>query len=464
MPAGTRSAIAMLTDFFVADDIEATARRTGFVQRTSKITGKLFLALVTFGTWSEGKTTLAQLAAKGTQLRQPVEVSPEAIHQRMNKKAIAFLQDMLRQVLGKLQSLTPVGDDGLFAAFTKVYLADSTGFALPDALQKTFPGAGGSAAKAGAKIQAVWDYKSSLFAHCALTPWNIPDQRYVDTVVALAQKGILFLFDLGYFKIQALGRLATAGAYFCCRLNHQTNIYETVAGRVESVQLAAFLRTVAPDSLLLEKAIFIGEKAQIASRLIAVRMPEAVVNTRRRSARKNARKKGYTPSQAHLSLLAWNLFITNVSATIWPTATVPKVYPIRWQIELIFKSWKSYLHLATLTTTKEDSTLCYLYGRMLRILFTYALCPQTRATLWLQHQRELSLLKFARHFQALAASWLQAIFQSAFELYRFLQRACMTAARLAAKAVRKRRTTAQILQDDSRSSHESRAFSAVVNA
>src|SRR6266849_3210927 len=160
----------MLTDFFVDDDIEATARRTGFVQRTSKITGKLFLALVTFGTWSEGKTTLAQLAAKGTQLRQPVAVSPEAIHQRMNKKAIAFLQDMIRQVLGKLQSLTPVGDDGLFAAFTKVYLADSTGFALPDALQKTFPGAGGSAAKAGAKIQAVWDYKSSLFGHFALTP------------------------------------------------------------------------------------------------------------------------------------------------------------------------------------------------------------------------------------------------------------------------------------------------------
>jgi hypothetical protein len=393
-----------------------------------------------------------------------VEVSPEAIHQRMNKKAIAFLQDMLRQVLGKLQALTPVGDDGLFAAFTKVYLADSTGFALPDALHQTFPGAGGSAAKAGAKIQAVWDYKSSLFDHFALTPWNIPDQRYVDTVVALAQKGVLFLFDLGYFKIQALARLATVGAYFCCRLNHQTNIYETVAGRVEPVQLAAFLRTVAPDLLLLEKAIFIGEKAQIASRLIAVRMPEAVVNTRRRIAQKNAQKKGYTPSQAHLSLLAWNLFITNVPATIWPMALVPKVYPIRWQIELIFKSWKSYLHLATLTTTKEDSTLCYLYGRMLRILLNYALCPQARVTLWLKCQRELSLLKFVRHFQALAASWLQAIFQSACELYRFLQRACTTAARLAAKAVRKRRTTAQILQDDSRSSRESQVFSAVVNA
>src|SRR6266545_266460 len=55
-------------------------------------------------------------------------------------------------------------------------------------------------AKAGAKIQAVWDYKSSVFGHFALTPWNIPDNKYVDTVVALAQKGILFLWDLGYFK------------------------------------------------------------------------------------------------------------------------------------------------------------------------------------------------------------------------------------------------------------------------
>jgi hypothetical protein len=233
---------------------------------------------------------------------------------------------------------------------------------------------------------------------------------------------------------------------------------------VDPVKLEAFLLTVAPDLLLLEKAIFLGATERVASRLIAVRMPEAIVNARRRIARKNAKKKGYTPSQAHLALLAWTLFITNVPPTIWTTATVPKVSPIRWQIELIFKSWKSYLHLAALTTTKVDSTLCYLYGRMLRILCNYALCPQTRATLWLQHQRELSLLKFARHFQALAASWLQAIFQSAFELYHFLQRACATAERLAAKASRKRRTTAQILQEDIRRSLESGTFAAVVNA
>jgi hypothetical protein len=419
---------------------------------------------MTFGPWQAANTTLAQLAAKAAQLDTPVDVSPEAIHQRMNKQALAFLQDMMRQALAKAHTLERVCEEGLFTYFTKVYLADSTGFALPEALHKTFPGAGGSAAKAGAKIQAVWDYKNGVFGHFALTPWNLPDQRYIDTVVALARKGILFRFDLGYFKVKALASLATAGAYFCCRLNHQTNIYETVAGRVGPVKLAEFLRTVAPALLCFEKAISIGATAHVAARLIAVRMPEAVVNARRRIARKNAKKKGYTPSQAHLTLMAWNLFITNVPPTIWTTATVLQVYPLRWQIELIFKSWKSYLHLASLTTKKAEPTLCYLYGRMLLILLTYALCPQIRAQLWMHKKRELSLLKLLRHLQAFAASWMQAIFQSEFGLRRVLTRVCATATRLAAKASRKRQTTAQILQESLCQQHAAVALAEAVNA
>jgi hypothetical protein len=43
------STMRKLSEFLSADQIEASARRTKFVQRTSKITGKLFLALVTFG-------------------------------------------------------------------------------------------------------------------------------------------------------------------------------------------------------------------------------------------------------------------------------------------------------------------------------------------------------------------------------------------------------------------------------
>jgi len=322
----------MLTDFFSSDDIEATARRTGFVKRASKLTGKLFLALVTCGAWSDATTTLAQLAAKVTHLDEQVEVSPEAIHQRMNQRALAFLQDMLRQALAKVQSREKVCDDGLCTDFTKVYLADSTGFELPESLHDLFPGSGGSAAKAGAKIQAVWDYKNSVFDHFVLTPWNIPDQKYIDHVVALAHKGVLFIFDLGYFKVHALARLARAGAYFLTRLNHQTKLFAPSASGMHHVELTQMLQAV--EGELIERDIFIGAKELVPSRLVAVRMPESIVNERRRIAKKKAKKKGYTPSKAHLNLLAWNLFISNVPAMIWKTTTVVKAYPIRWQIEI----------------------------------------------------------------------------------------------------------------------------------
>jgi Transposase DDE domain len=462
MTPGTHSALSMLTDFFASDDIEAAARRTGFVKRASKLTGKLFLALVTFGAWSDATTTLAQLAAKVTQLDEQIEVSPEAIHQRMNQRALAFLQDMLHQALAKVQAIEKGCDDGLFTYFPKVYLADSTGFALPESLHALFPGSGGSAAKAGAKSQAVWDYKSSVCEHFVLTPWNIPDQKYVDQVIALAQKGALFIFALGYFKIQALARLALAGAYFFTRLNHQTKLFTLSAGGMHHVALTQMLQGV--ESNLIERDIFIGAKELVPSRLVAVRMPEPIVNERRRVAKKKAKKKGYMPSKAHLNLLAWNLFISNVPSMIWQTATVVKGYPIRWQIELIFKSWKSYLHLASINTKKADTTLCYLYGRMLLIGLNSALCPHIRHHLWFKKKRELSVLKLVRHFQALADRWMHAIFQSEFVLRRFLQRACATAERLVVKAARKRQTTAQILRESLSQQHGALECGAAVNA
>lgn len=437
--------VEKVTEFFSADQIEASARRTKFVQRTSKITGQLFLALVTLGRWSMPKTSLAQLVAKAAQLEHPVDVTPEALQQRMNERALAFLRDMLQTAFAKLHTEDLVGDEALFAPFARVHIADSTGFGLPDSLQEEFPGAGGSGSKAGAKIQLVWDYKSHTFDHLALIPWNVPDNKYVDTVVELARPYSLFLFDLGYFKLTAFATIATAQAYFLSRLNHQTTLLEVRGGRVHPLKLARVLRKEAGP--LLEKSIVLGARERVAARLIAVRMPDAVANERRRQARRVAKKRGYTPSQAHLALMAWNLFVTNVPNTVWPPQTVCLAYALRWQVELVFKSWKSHLHLATLTTTTKHSTLCALYGRMLLILLIYALCPTLYATVWQKRQRELSLLKLVRHFQAGADQWFQMLFQSPLQLAAFLARACAAAERLVRKAVRKRRTSAQRLRD-----------------
>lgn len=102
---------AKLTEFFTTEHLEASARRTKFVQRASKITGKLVLALVTFGRWSAPKTTVAQLAAKAAQLEVPVDVTPEAVQQRMNDRAVAFLRDLLQTAFAKLHIGNTVCDD-----------------------------------------------------------------------------------------------------------------------------------------------------------------------------------------------------------------------------------------------------------------------------------------------------------------------------------------------------------------
>jgi hypothetical protein len=439
------NALSMLTEFFTSDIIDQTARRTGFVRRRSKITAKVFLASVTLGLWSNAKTTLSQLAAKMRQLGAHHAVSAEAIHQRMNPRAVAFLQDLMQQALAKVQALGHPCHDGVFEYCSQVYIADSTGFGLPACLKNLFPGSGGSASVAGAKIQLVWEYSQSLMAHFSLTPLNVPDQKYVNQVVTLAHRGCLFIFDLGYFTINAFDLISQAGAYFLSRLNHQTNLYAGDTPGVPALDLVKILKETPFD--IIEKAIFIGEKERVPSRLMAVRLPDEMVNERRRMARKKAKEKGYPPTEAHLFLLGWNLFITNVPGEVWTPETVVKVYPMRWQIELIFKSWKSHCHLAAINAKKQESVLCYLYGRMLLVLVTYALYPQVRLALGVKKRKELSLLKFVNHFQALAESWMKVIFKSELALRRFLQEACDDAERLAAKACRKRRTSAQALRE-----------------
>lgn len=437
--------VEKVTEFFASAQIEACARRTGFVRRTSKLTGKVFVALVTLGTWGTAKTSLAQLAAKAAQLPTPVDISSEALHQRMTRRAVVFLQALLQRAFTTLHTGLSICDTELFTPFTAVHIADSTGFALPPTLKHLFPGSGGGASLAGAKVQLVWEYLSHSFAHLALVAGTLPDNKYIDTVVGLAQRGALFLFDLGYFKVTALARIAEADAYFLTRLNHQTTLYATVAGRLQRVELARMLPRV--PSLVLEKAVYLGAHERVAVRLVAARVPEAVVNERRRKARAKAKKRGYTPSQAHLRLAAWNLFITNVPGSMWTSATVCKAYSLRWQAELVFKSWKSDLHLATIPTRTQEPTLCYLYGRLLLIVLTYALCPALRTALWTGQHRELSFLKLVRYLQALADRWLQALFEATATLRHLFAQICVHSQRVIAKASRTRCTSAQRLRE-----------------
>jgi Transposase DDE domain len=260
----------------------------------------------------------------------------------------------------------------------------------------------------------------------------------------LARAGALLLVALGYFNLTAFATIVAAQAYFLSRLNPQATVREVVGGRQQTLALAQSL-AAAPRSGL-EKALVLGAYERSPARLGAVRMPDALVNERRRPAQAAAQKAGSTPSQAHLTRLAWNLFITHVPATVWAPQTVAVAYSLRWQVELVFSAWESGRPVATLTTTTKYRPLCSLYGRLLLILLTSALRSPLRVSLWQQH-RELSLFKLAPHLQAHADSWRQHLFRPPLQLPRFLSRLCAAAERLVRKAGRKRRTSAPRLRE-----------------
>jgi hypothetical protein len=56
------------------------------------------------------------------------------------------------------------------------------------------------------------------------------------------------------------------------------------------------------------------------------------------------RLDGDAPSKQHMILLGWHILVSNL-ATDWTVEDIFKLYPVRWQVELVFKSWKSYLTL-----------------------------------------------------------------------------------------------------------------------
>jgi hypothetical protein len=70
-------------------------------------------------------------------------------------------------------------------------------------------------------------------------------------------------------KLQAFARIVEAGAYFFSRLNHQTTILDAATERPQPLELASWRNTVVGNSL--EHTLFLGAKAQGASRLIAYR-------------------------------------------------------------------------------------------------------------------------------------------------------------------------------------------------
>jgi len=441
--------IEEIVNFYTPEVVEQIARETSFVQRESKFGGMEFMGIMTEGLFAQPDATLNQMAAMAKEINPTLEISGPGIHQRIDETGVEFLKILLKEALSiSTKKVIDESIPDLLKPFGRVYLLDSTYISLPESLSALWEGSGGDASEAGMKLQLMIDYKSGNYVNIVPTNGITPDQSYIMEAVKLVTQGELIIDDLGYFNTDALFDLSEKGGYFLSRLNHQVCLYkEDESKALIKFDLVKELKKAQKRGIgSCEFEVWlIKENTRMKVRVIAERMPDNVAKERRRKARQNAKKKGYTPTDKHLFLLSWGLYITNVPVDIWETKSVSIVYRLRWQIELVFKSWKSYHGLTFLKGERKERIECFIYGRLIMMVIIAFLSSSIRRYLWNTKKRELSFLKTVRHFQLKAYKALSLLSQPvSFAL--FLMEEFFSACRLCMMDSRKRLSTAQMIR------------------
>jgi hypothetical protein len=241
---------------------------------------------------------------------------------------------------------------------------DSTEFKLPQALASDFPGFAGDGPAACMQVQFEYDILSSRIMSFAMRGARSSDQSYAHPLLDNVRPKDLIIRDLGYSKIDSFKKIEERGGYYISRVHPTTKIYEQET-LLEHKSLYGRLKR--SHNKCLDIPIFIGKGAKHPVRLIATLLPAEAVKRRRE--KKRYKQNDHPEIYDYLQFM--NLFITNVPSTILSAGQVSDLYRVRWQIELMFKTWKSILKIDKVRKMKADRVKCYLLGKFLWILLNW---------------------------------------------------------------------------------------------
>jgi len=117
--------------------------------------------------------------------------------------------------------------------------------------------------------------------------------------------------------------------------------------------------------------VTLGVGHRLPARLLARRVPREVAAARRRRLRAEAKRRGQAVSHARLALADWLIFVTNVPAERLRLDEALVLARARWQIELLFKLWKSHGHLDESRSAHPWRVLCELYATLIAMVIQH---------------------------------------------------------------------------------------------
>jgi len=278
-----------------------------------------------------------------------------------------------------------------FSSFNRVLIKDATRFIIPDKLAAHFRGSGSSngKCKAGIGIQYEYDIKNGQTTALEVTDaarCDLTDAKETSTDVL---PGDLIIRDLGYFYLSILAEFDRKEAFFLSRLNVKCNVFEDENGSPISFKEMHnyMIKTEIP---LLEKSVSAGVKEKLPVRMVVQLVSDEVYEKRIRKIEKKNRESGYNTSDDYKARCRLNIFITNVDSKGLAKEDVYAAYKIRWQIELMFKHWKSTCKIHNFQPMKYERFVCQLYAKLILIVLNLQLIRNFQSYYFSKYKRLLS--------------------------------------------------------------------------
>jgi hypothetical protein len=270
-------------------------------------------------------------------------------------------------------------------------------------MAEEYPGCGGKGATAALKIQLVFDFLHGNLKQVEMETGLDSDQGYRE-YLKVVEGGSLTIADLGYFCLDAFWAIAEKSAYFLSRYFYPNGLLDEFGKRID---LETLLRKQTGEYHEVQVKLGCRAQHQLPCRLIILRNPKEVSEKRRRTAKEHAKKRGTTLSQTYLFMLGWTLFVTNAPETMISVKHVYDFYRIRWQIELIFKLWKSYCGLNYILGWRQERVLTELYAKMIGIVIVHFLLAPLRIPDEVWAEREVSNVRFQQILARFARAFKQ---------------------------------------------------------
>jgi len=397
--------VERLRNILGIEEIHKMAIETGFCKRKSKLSPEVFFDMM-FYVASLTENFSLEASISYLESKYGIEMRKQSLDERFTEKTKTFVKTVLDRLISSQPSdILYVGD--FLKNYNHVRIKDSTKFNVPDNLAEHYKGSGGSGdcKKAGISIQYEFDLKTGISLDLNITEAVRNDQKDAKETSENFCENDLVIRDLGYFSTSVLSKIAEKKAYFLSRLNANVSVYDENGKEFDFEKLYGFMTKNGIEKC--EKFVTVSNN-KLPVRLFIGLVPYEVYNERIRRKQTEEKKKGRTMAERTKLLYHFNLFITNAEEEKLPFDKIMPLYWFRWQIELMFKNWKSVFSIQKFQKMKETRYITMLYIRLIFIVLNMQIVNSVQSAISKQKLKK-NILSYQKTLQTLKTKFVEIL-------------------------------------------------------